>query len=95
MIFHDRIIGVITLYNKLDGRSFTVDDLRFLATIASAAAVSVENAAVYERSERLAAESRRRAQEFSILYLTACCGSSSPPPPWAAAAWDSTAQFSC
>jgi two-component system, NtrC family, sensor histidine kinase HydH len=68
MIFHDRIIGVITLYNKLDGRSFTVDDLRFLATIASAAAVSVENAAVYERSERLAAESRRRAQEFSILY---------------------------
>ena len=68
MIFHDRIIGVITLYNKVDERSFTGDDLRFLTTIASAAAVSVENAAVYERSERLAAESRRRAQEFSILY---------------------------
>ena len=68
MMFHDRINGVITLYTTAGERSFTDDDLRFLTTIASSAAVSVENAAMYERAERLAAESRSRAQEFSILY---------------------------
>ena len=68
LIFHDRVIGVITLYNKQDERSFTEDDLQFLTTIASSAAVAVENAAMYERMEDLASEARTRAQELSILY---------------------------
>jgi hypothetical protein len=68
LVFHDHVIGVITLYNKEGGRPFTEDDLQFLATIASGAAVAVENAAMYERMEFLANEARSRAQEFSILY---------------------------
>ncbi|HUJ16622.1 MAG TPA: GAF domain-containing protein [Nitrospirota bacterium] len=68
LIFHDRVIGVITLYNKQDERSFTEDDLQFLTTVASSAAVAVENAAMYERMEELATEARTRAQELSILY---------------------------
>lgn len=68
LIFQDRVIGVITLYNKQDERSFTEDDLQLLSTIASSAAVAVENAAIYQRMEELASESRIRAQELSILY---------------------------
>jgi hypothetical protein len=68
LIFHDRVIGVITLYNKQDQQSFTEDDLQFLTTVASSAAVAVENAAMYERMEELASEARARAQELSILY---------------------------
>ncbi|MDH4161557.1 MAG: GAF domain-containing protein [Nitrospirota bacterium] len=68
LFFHDRITGIITLFNKRDGVHFSEDDLRFLTTIASSAAVAVENAAMFERSERLAMESRSRAQELSILY---------------------------
>jgi signal transduction histidine kinase len=68
LVFHDRVIGVITLYNKQDDRSFTEDDLQFLTTVASSAAVAVENAAMYERTEELASEARARAQELSILY---------------------------
>ncbi len=68
LIFHDRVIGVITLYNKQDERSFTEDDLQFLTTIASNAAIAVENAAMYERMEDLASEARTRAQELAILY---------------------------
>ncbi len=68
LLFHDRVIGVITLYDKQDERSFTEDDLQFLTTVASAAAVAVENAAMYERMEELATEARTRAQELTILY---------------------------
>jgi signal transduction histidine kinase/putative methionine-R-sulfoxide reductase with GAF domain len=68
LIFHDRVNGVITLYSAEKGQPFTDDDLQFLTTIASGAAVAVENAALFEREERLAVEARVRAQEFSILY---------------------------
>lgn len=68
LIFHDKVIGVITLYNKQDESSFTEDDLQFLTTVASSASVAVENAAVYKRMEDLASEARARAQELSILY---------------------------
>ncbi len=68
LIFRDKVIGVITLYNKQEGQPFTEEDLQFLTTVASGAAVSVENAAMYERMEDLAIEARTRAQELSILY---------------------------
>ncbi len=68
LLFHDRVIGVITLYNKQEERSFTDDDLQFLTTVASSAAVAVENAAMYERMEEFATEARTRAQELTILY---------------------------
>ena len=67
LIYHDHVIGVITLYNKQEDHLFTDDDLQFLATVASSAAVAVENAAMYERMEKLANEARTRAQELSIL----------------------------
>jgi two-component system sensor histidine kinase HydH len=68
LLFREKVIGVITLYNKGEGRPFTEDDLQFLTTIASGAAVSIENAAMYERMEDLAIEARTKAQELAILY---------------------------
>ena len=68
LVFREKVIGIITVYNKQEGRPFTEDDLQFLTTIASGAAVAVENAAMYERMEDLATEARSRAQELSILY---------------------------
>lgn len=68
LLYHDRVTGVITLYNKMDGHPFNNEDLQFLTTIAGGAAVAVENAAMFERGKHLANEARTRAQEFSILY---------------------------
>jgi len=68
LIFRDKVLGVITLYNIQQGQFFNEDDLQFLTTVASGAAVAVENAAMYERMEDLATEARTRAQELSILY---------------------------
>ena len=35
LVFHDKVIGVITLYNKHDGLPFNEDDLQFLTTTAA------------------------------------------------------------
>jgi signal transduction histidine kinase len=68
LIVRERVIGVITLYNREEGLPFTETDLQFLATIGSGAAVAIDNASMYERMEGLATEARSRAQELSILY---------------------------
>ncbi len=68
LLFRDKVLGVITLYHKQEGRSFQEADLQFLTTVAAGAATAVENAVMYERMEILAIEARTRAQELSILY---------------------------
>ncbi len=68
LLFREKVIGVITLYNKDESQPFTENDLKFLTTIASGAAVAVENAAMYDRMEDLAIDARTKAQELSILY---------------------------
>lgn len=68
LIFHDKVVGVIMLYDRQDGKSFTDSDLQFLATISGNAAVALVNAIMYERMEDLAEQARTRAQELSILY---------------------------
>jgi signal transduction histidine kinase len=67
-VFHDRVIGVITLYNRQNGQPFDEDDLQFVNTISGSAAVAIVNAALYERMEELATDSRMRAEEMKILY---------------------------
>ena len=67
LVFRDQLIGVITVYNRQEDRPFTDNDLQFLTTVASSAAVAVENAGMFERMETLATEARNRAQELAIL----------------------------
>ena len=68
LLFREKVIGVITLYNKQqETQTFSDDDLQFLTTVASGASIAIENAAMYERMEDLAIEARTRAQELSIL----------------------------
>jgi two-component system, NtrC family, sensor histidine kinase HydH len=68
LLFHERVIGVITVYNKQGGQSFAEDDLQFLSTIAGGAATAVENAAMYERMQDLALKAETRARELSMLF---------------------------
>ncbi len=68
LIFHDSVVGAITLYEKQEGLPFDDDDLQFLTTIASSAAVAIENAVMFRRMEDYSTEARRRAEELSILY---------------------------
>ncbi len=67
LLFRDKVIGIITVYTMDETRPFRENDLQFLTTVASGAAVAVENATMYERMESLAIEARMRAQELAIL----------------------------
>jgi len=55
------LIGVLNLYNKKDG-SFTTEDQRLLAIIASQSAQVIENARLYEQEEQL----RQYEQELEM-----------------------------
>ncbi len=57
----NKVLGVINMANKKDGRRFTSDDLRLLATFAAQVAVTVDDANQFESN-------RRRLVEFQILH---------------------------
>jgi signal transduction histidine kinase/putative methionine-R-sulfoxide reductase with GAF domain len=73
LIVKGNVIGTIALYDKETAtRSkdnvFTKEDEDLLTTFASHAALAVENAFIYERSEELSSVNRRRARELGFLY---------------------------
>jgi GAF domain-containing protein len=58
MFYHDQIIGVVSLYNKLEG-DFTEDDLTLLSTAIEMAAVTVGNARLHAQTIKLLDERER------------------------------------
>jgi diguanylate cyclase (GGDEF)-like protein len=54
VVKNDVLLGVIQVINKLDGSTFTDDELRLVETLADHAAIAIENARLY-RTARLAA----------------------------------------
>ncbi len=53
MMTKGALVGLLTIYNKKDARSFTDDDQRLLAIIAAQSAQVVENARLYEEEKAL------------------------------------------
>jgi serine phosphatase RsbU (regulator of sigma subunit) len=53
MMVKSTLVGVLTVYNKRDGASFTEEDQRLLAIIAGQSAQIVENARLYEEEQAL------------------------------------------
>lgn len=53
MMVKSELKGVLTVYNKKDGKKFTEDDQRLLAIIAAQSAQVVENTRLYEREKEL------------------------------------------
>ncbi|HAD04061.1 MAG: hypothetical protein A2091_10985 [Desulfuromonadales bacterium GWD2_61_12] len=51
LIVKDEVIGTITIANRLDGGSFTPEDLELLTTIAAQASVAIKNAQLYEEQQ--------------------------------------------
>ena len=60
LVARDRVIGVIELINKRDG-TFDQDDIQLLTSVASQAAVALENARLFETE-------RRARQRFEMLF---------------------------
>jgi signal transduction histidine kinase len=60
----DRMIGVIEVINKRDFTAFNVDDLELLTAFAAQAGIAIENARLYQMTDRELAE---RVEELSVL----------------------------
>lgn len=60
LIAGDQVLGVVALNDKPEGR-FTQSDLRLLETIASAIASAIQNARLFEQTQRALAETERLA----------------------------------
>jgi len=75
LIYRDRVIGVMQALNKLEGE-FTEEDQRLLEALASATAIAVENARLYnevqrELGERMRAEQTLRRERASLAQRVA------------------------
>lgn len=53
MVFHDRLVGAITLFTSRYGRRLTERDLALVRDLAQCAAVAAEHARLFRESERL------------------------------------------
>ncbi|MCO6451639.1 MAG: GAF domain-containing protein [Caldilineales bacterium] len=59
--------GMITLQNVDREHAFDVDDLRLLSTLANSMTIALENARLFDESQRLLAETEQRAAELAII----------------------------
>lgn len=72
MTVKERVIGTLTLHDKVDPSGsqvpFDRDDMNLLMALASQGALVLENARNFERGERLYRENAQKANDFAILY---------------------------
>lgn len=52
-LIDEDVIGVITLYDKLDNKPFTTFDQEIMATLAEQAVIAIKNAQLYKEQEKL------------------------------------------
>ncbi|MEM7343929.1 MAG: GAF domain-containing protein [Chloroflexota bacterium] len=66
MIAHNNVVGVIEVINKRDGTVFTAEDQNLLMSFAAQAAIAIENAQLFTRTDQALAE---RIQELQTLQM--------------------------
>ncbi|MBL0345872.1 GAF domain-containing protein [Candidatus Villigracilis affinis] len=67
MLVGNRVKGVISLQNVDRENAFRESDLRLLQTLANSMAIALENARLFDETQRLLNEAERRARESSVL----------------------------
>jgi GAF domain-containing protein/DNA-binding response OmpR family regulator len=67
MIVGNEVTGIISLQNLDMENAFSDSDVRLLSTIANSMSVALENARLFEETQRLLKETEQRAQELAII----------------------------
>ena len=67
VISSDRVIGIISLENYERENAFGESELRLLTTIAASLGVALENARLFDETQRLLKETEQRAAELQII----------------------------
>lgn len=69
-LFEDDLVGVISVYNKIDNNPFTEADLEIIKTLSEQAVVAIKNAQLYEESEELTLGSIKSINELMNLSFS-------------------------
>ncbi|MEO6749188.1 MAG: GAF domain-containing protein, partial [Casimicrobiaceae bacterium] len=67
IIGSDRVIGSIVVENYDREYAFSASDIRLLTTVASSMGVALENARLFDETQRLLRETERRASELAVI----------------------------
>jgi len=67
IIGSDRVIGAIVLENYEREYAFSESDVRLLSTVAASMGVALENARLFDETQRLYKESEQRAAELAVI----------------------------
>jgi GAF domain-containing protein/CheY-like chemotaxis protein len=67
LVFGDQARGVITLSNMEREHAFSESDVRLLQTLAGSMSVALQNARLFDETQRLFKESEQRAAELAII----------------------------
>jgi signal transduction histidine kinase/CheY-like chemotaxis protein len=67
MIVGNEVTGIISLQNLDREGAFSESDVRLLSTIANSMSVALENARLFDETQRLLNETKQRAQELVII----------------------------
>jgi GAF domain-containing protein len=63
----DRVLGAINLWDLLRENAFGESEIRLLTTVAASMGVALENARLFDETQRLFKESEQRAAELAII----------------------------
>lgn len=64
MVLKNQVIGLIEMVNDQDGMSFTKNDQELISALAAQAAIALENARLYRRTDQ---ELAKRVEELSVM----------------------------
>ena len=67
LITHGRVTGAISLQNSDREYAFDEGDVRLLTTLASSLSVALENARLFNETQRLLSETEQRAAELAVI----------------------------
>jgi serine phosphatase RsbU (regulator of sigma subunit) len=67
MLVGDQVTGILSLQNVEEENAFAESDVRLLQTFASSMSVALENARLFDETQRLLRETEQRAAELQII----------------------------
>jgi serine phosphatase RsbU (regulator of sigma subunit) len=67
MLVGDQVTGILSLQNVEEENAFTDADVRLLQTFASSMSVALDNARLFDETQRLLKETEQRATELQII----------------------------
>ncbi len=67
ILLGDQVFGSLSIQNFEQERAFSENDLRLLSTLAASMGISLQNARLFDESQRLLIETKQRADELELI----------------------------